>query len=243
MRSGSVSDQMWLRIGEEAVGPAFGEGRIGEQGGGERLQGEADAELARHVGFGGIIEIDLDGAGAEHHVEAEAADLRHVIEHDRVAALGHDRQLAAGLVGPHAEAEEAEAELLADRLALGEVAARLGAGLVEMLALRARQLELAGGLEADRAVGAGQGDDVAALHHRLPAEVGQLGQQVADAAGLVIGGRAMVGAAIDELLVLGADPPRLSRLLARRERREQIVAALDDAVVGGGVGAGRHRGP
>ena len=43
------------------------------------------------------------------------------------------------------------------------------------------------------------------LDDRLPAELGQRVQQVADAAGLVIGGRAMVGAAIDELLVLGAD--------------------------------------
>ena len=58
--------------GEEAVGLALGEGRIGEERGGERLQGEADLKLARHVGFGGVIEIDLDGAGAEHHVEPEA---------------------------------------------------------------------------------------------------------------------------------------------------------------------------
>src|SRR3546814_13489988 len=39
-------------IGEEAVGLAFGEGRVGEEGGGERLKGETDAELLGHVGFG-----------------------------------------------------------------------------------------------------------------------------------------------------------------------------------------------
>jgi hypothetical protein len=60
--------------GEEAVGLAFGEGRVGEQGGGERLQGQADPELSHHVGFRRIIEINLYGAGAKHHVEAEAAD-------------------------------------------------------------------------------------------------------------------------------------------------------------------------
>ena len=54
-------------------------------------------------------------------------------------------------------------------------------------------------------------------------------QQVADAAGLVIGRRAMVGEAIDELLVLGADPPVVARLLAAGEHREQVVAALDRA--------------
>ena len=104
-----------------------------------------------------IVEIDLDGAGAQHHVEAEGADARHVVEHDLVAALGHDRQLGAGLVGPHAEAEEAEAELRSPTaLHLLQVAAGLGAGLVEILERRARKLELAGGLQADRAVGAGR---------------------------------------------------------------------------------------
>ena len=80
---------------------------------------------------------------------------------------------ARRLVGPHAEAEEAEAEPVADRLDLLEVAAGLGAGLVQVLERRARQLELAGGLEADGAVGAGQGDDLAAFLDRLPAELGQ----------------------------------------------------------------------
>ena len=62
----------------EAVGLALGERRIGEQRGRDRLQREADAELLHHVGFGRIVEIDLDGAGAQHHVEAELADPRHV---------------------------------------------------------------------------------------------------------------------------------------------------------------------
>ena len=60
------------------------------------------------------------------------------------------------LSGHMPSAEEAEPEPLADRLALVEVAAGFGAGLVEVLERRARQLELAGGLEADRAVGARQ---------------------------------------------------------------------------------------
>ena len=45
-------------------------------------------------------------------------------------------------------------ELVADRLDLFEVAAGLGAGLVQVVERRARQLELAGGLEADVAVAA-----------------------------------------------------------------------------------------
>ena len=89
-----------------AVGLALGERRVGEQRRRHRLQGEADAELLHHVGFGRIIEVHLDGAGTQHHVEAEAANFGHVAEHDRVAALGHDRQIVTALVGPHPGAEE-----------------------------------------------------------------------------------------------------------------------------------------
>ena len=68
--------------GFEAVGLAFGQRRIGEQRGGERLEGQADAEFLHHVGFGAVVEIDLDGTGPKHHVEPERADARHVAEHD-----------------------------------------------------------------------------------------------------------------------------------------------------------------
>ena len=63
---------------QEAVRLAFGERRIGEQRGRDRLQRERDAQLLHHVGFGGEVEIGLHRAGAVHHVEAERADLRHV---------------------------------------------------------------------------------------------------------------------------------------------------------------------
>ena len=80
---------------QEAVRLAFGERRVGEQRGGDRLQRERDAQLLHHVGFGGEVEIGLHGAGAVHHVEAERADLRHVGGHDAVAALRHHRHLGA----------------------------------------------------------------------------------------------------------------------------------------------------
>ena len=139
-------------------------------------------------------------------------------------------QLGAALVRPHAEAEEAQAQFVADRLGLGEMAARLGAGLVEMDALRAGKLELPRRLEADRAVRAGQRDDIVPLRHRRPAKFGHRHQQVANAAGLGIRGRAMIVAAIDEFLMLGADPPGGFRLLAFGERGEEIVTAFDPRV-------------
>ncbi len=101
------------------------------------MQREAGAELVRHVRLGRIIEIDLDGAGAQHHVEPHAAHAWHVPQHDGIAALGHDRQVVSRLVGPHAEAEKAHAHALPDGLDLFEMAAGLGTGLVQILERRA----------------------------------------------------------------------------------------------------------
>src|SRR3546814_21038187 len=73
---------------------------VGEQGGGERLKRKADAELLHHVRLAAIVEVGLDGAGPQHHVEAEVPDARHVPQHDAVTPLGHDGQVLAFLVGP-----------------------------------------------------------------------------------------------------------------------------------------------
>ncbi len=212
----------------ETIGPAFGKRRIGEQGGGDRLKREADAKLLHHVGLARIIEIDLDGASAQHHVEPELADPRHVIEHDLVAAFGHDRQFGAALVGPHAEPEEAQAQFIADRLALHEVPPALRAAFVEVGERRPRQFELSRGLKADRAVRAGQCDDLAALLDRSPTKFSQAKQQLADPARLVPARRAVIVEAIDELLMLGPDPPIFARLLAAGKDRNQIGAGFDE---------------
>ncbi len=109
----------------------------------------------------------------------------------------------------------------------------LGAGLVEVLQGRARQLELARGLEADRPVRAGQRDHIAVLDHRLPAEFRQPHQQVADAVFFVVARRPVVRDPKDELLMLGADAPVVGRLLAALEHRQQVGAALDRSAVAG----------
>ncbi len=75
----SVSRQISRAHGQEAVRLALGERRIGEQRSGDGLQRERHAQLAHHVGLGGEIEVHLHGTGAEHHVEAARADLRHVV--------------------------------------------------------------------------------------------------------------------------------------------------------------------
>jgi hypothetical protein len=226
-------------IGQEAVGPALGKGGVGEQRGGERLQREAEPELADHVRLARIIEIGLDGAGAQHHVEAERADARHVPQHDLVPALGHDRQVGAGLVRPEAQAEKAHAQLLANLLHLGEVPSGFGAGLVEIIKRRPGQFELSGGLEADIAVRPGQRDDILALVDRLPPELGEPDEERVDAALLLVGRRVMIADRVDEFLVFGADPPARLRLLAVREDSQQVVTAFDQRV---GAGLCRARG-
>ncbi len=65
-------------IAEEAVRPALGERRVGEQRRRDRLPREPDPELLDHVGLGGEVEVGLDRARAQHHVEAELAPGRHV---------------------------------------------------------------------------------------------------------------------------------------------------------------------
>src|SRR3569623_2889211 len=102
-----------------------------------------------------------------------------------------------------------------------------GAGQMEVFQRRARQFELSRWLETDRTVGAGQREDLAVLLDRLPPEFGQPVEQIPDAAGFVPRRRAMVLGAIDELLMLGADPPALGGLLAAGEKFDQQVADHD----------------
>src|SRR5438477_8808706 len=91
----------------------------------------------------------------------------------------------------------------------------LATGLVQRLERCAAQLELPAGLKGDRTLAVvRQGDDVALLDDRLPAEAGHAFEKRADAVGTVIGHPLEIAAAEDEFLVLGADPPRGWRLVA-----------------------------
>ena len=218
-------------VGEVAVGLALGKRRIGEQRGCERLQRQRGTEFFHHVGLARIVEVDLNGAGPQHHVEAHGADAGHMPQHDFVAALGHDRQFVAGLVRPHSEAQKTLAGLGPDRLDLIEVPPGFGAGLVQVFQRRARQFQLPGRFQTDRAVAARQRDNVAAFDHRLPAVVLKRFEQIADPALFSIAGGVVIGGAIDQFLVFGPDPPSLTRLFALGHRGDQLVAAFDHRIV------------
>src|SRR5690606_14693282 len=146
-------------------------------------------------------------------------------------------------VWPHSEAEEAHSAGFTHRLDLVEVATGFGASLVEVLQRSAGQLELAGGFQADGAVVAAHRDDLAAFLDRLPAELAQLHQNVTDTARLVIARSAMIVALVDQLLVLGADPPAFRRLLAGLERCDELLPPFDPFFFPARPRARAHAGP
>ena len=213
-----------------AVGLAFGERRVGEQRGGDRLQRERDAEFLHHVRFAGEIQVDLHRAGAGHHVQAQLPHLGHVRLHDLVAALGHPRHFIPPPLGLEAHAQEAELQFVGDRFHFLQVRADFAAGLVDVFQHAAGEFQLAGRLQRDRGAVAQQGDDLAVLFHRLPAKTGQSLQQGFDAALAFEGGRAQVIQAEAELLVLGADAPLLRRLLPGGDVVDQLAAVGDGRI-------------
>jgi hypothetical protein len=115
------------------------------------------------------------------------------------------------------------------------VSVALAAGLVDRLQRRARQLELAAGLQRDRALSGrlDQPDDVLLVDDRVPAQrVAHAFEQRADAARPGIGDRRMAVDVEWKLLVLGADPPLLARFVARREVSDELVDLLDRPEIG-----------
>ncbi len=103
----------------------------------------------------------------------------------------------------------------------------LAAGLVQVLQRRAREFELAGGLQRHRGAVLFQRDQVTAFQHRGPAELGQTLEHGADALRPLIRRRAQVGEAEAELLVLGADAPVFGRLVAGSEVVDELLLGFD----------------
>jgi hypothetical protein len=75
--------------------------------------------------------------------------------------------------GTAADAEETDAERLGDLAQIGQMPVGFLAGLVQVFERRAGQLELAAGLQRNRALAGmlGKADDIAGVDDRLPAEL------------------------------------------------------------------------
>ena len=222
--------------GLEAVRLALRERRIGEQRGRQRLQLQRDLHLAPHVGFRREVEIHLDRAAAVHHVEAVAADLRHVGGHDVVARFRHARRLGKRPFRAAAKAEKPDAERFRDLAQLREMGVALAAGLMDRLERCAREFELAARLERDRALSGrlDEPDDVTGIDDRIPAEhLTHAFEQRPDAVVAAIGNRRIAVDIERKLFVLRSDPPLGFGLLALRHVADQRVKALDGAGIGG----------
>ena len=234
MRSRSVSVQICARQLLNPFGLPSVKGRIGEQGRRDRLQRQANPEFLHHVGFGGIVQIHLDRAGAQHHVEPEAALFRHVVAHDPVAALGHPRHVGALPFRIEAQADQAGAHLFGHRFGLGQVGVDLVAGLVDVFQRRAGEFELAAGFEADRSVAPFQADQGVLLAQRRPAEALQAFEQGPDAALALIGQAAVILPVEGKFFVLGADAPVRRRFVALFDAFDELCAGMHRLGVGGG---------
>ena len=132
---------------QKAVGLSLGERRIGEERGGDGLEGEAYPEFGDHVRLAGEIEVRLDRAGAEHHVEALASHLGHIGAHDVVTAFGHGRHLVPSPDRAEAQPKETKPQGAGDCLHLLKMLAGLLADVVHRMERRSRQFELSAGFE------------------------------------------------------------------------------------------------
>src|SRR3546814_8073245 len=112
------------------------------------------------------------------------------------------------------------------------MATGFGAGLVQAFKRRARQFELPGRFETDRAIDTAQSDHIAALFHRLPTETLQIHEYIADTAGLFIRGGAKSLAAKHELFMLSADAPALLGLFARGHGGGPLIPMFDIGLIG-----------
>ena len=144
--------------------------------------------------------------------------LRHVVTHDAVALFRHPRDVLAAPFRIEAKPEHAEPEFVADLAHLAQMLMHLVAGLMHGFERRAAQFELAAGFEGDRTSRiVRQRDGVAVFDYRLPAEPGHPLQQSSDPVWSLIGHPAQIGAAEDEFLVLGPNPPFSGRLRSGSE--------------------------
>src|SRR3546814_5301300 len=94
--------------------------------------------------------------------------------HDAVTPLGHDGPVLAFLVGPHAQAKEAQAKFLPNLAHLLQMPSGFRAGLMQVVERGARQFKLARRLQADGAVLAGKRDDLPAFLHRSAEHTSEL---------------------------------------------------------------------
>src|SRR5215469_7007111 len=215
-------------IAEKPARSPLDKGRVGEERHRHRLQRQADPEFLHHVSLGLVVEVGLHGTGAQHHVEAEATLLWHVIAHDPVTLFRHPRHIFAAPFRVEAEPEHSEPELVADFAHLAEVLVHLVAGLVHGLKRRPAKFELPTWFQRDRTSSIiGKSDRVAVFGDRLPSEPSHLTQHGGNPVRSVIRDPSEIRAPEDEFLVLGANPPCRRRFATGFEIFDKLALVGD----------------
>ena len=138
----------------------------------------------------------------------KAANLRHIIFHNPVAALRHHRGFFKAPDRREAQSQKTNTKRIGDLADFAQMPANLVTGLVDMFQRRARKLELAARLQRYARPVTFQADNMFAFIQAFPAKlVFQPIQKRLDAA--LIRDRTKTFLTEAELLVLGADQPLL----------------------------------
>ena len=213
-----------------AIGLAIQKRRIREQRGRNRLQSQCHAELLNHVRLGREIEVHLHGTGPVHHGFAHGADAVHVIGHQLIPALGHDRHLLMAPLRGSAQTDEADADLGRDVLDVAQVGVHLITGFVDRAQGRAGQFQLSARFQTDVRAVFFQSDQLVRLENRGPSvQVAQTFHHGQNRTLTLIREGHQGIFAVAEFLVLGPDAPILSGFASGFQIFGQLIKALDGA--------------
>ena len=168
------------------------------------------------------------------------ADAAHVVGHQSIPALGHDRHLVMRPFRRGADPHETDAHRVGDRTNLVKVGLQLGPDLQRRYQGCARKLKLPAGFQAYIRAVTGQADHVVALTDRIPTVAGgETVEDGRDGAGTGIGKWLTGVGQPAELFMLCPDPPISLRLAAGLHVGGELVKAFDRAAAGLGY---RHEG-
>ena len=131
-----------------AIRFAFKKRRVGKERRRHRLKRNRGAHLLDHVRLGGKIKVHLHGAGAPHHIATHRPDFLHVIVHEFVAALGHERHLLMSPDRRCTKPDKADTNSISYVFNFFEVDIHLVTGLVDGVQRRTRKFKLPPGLKA-----------------------------------------------------------------------------------------------
>ncbi len=144
-------------------------------------------------------------------------DFRHIVTHDFIARLRHDRRFSQRPFWTATKSQEANTEWLGNLAYLRKMGVHFTTGLMNGRKGRAGKFKLATRFERNRALSSRlyQSDDIAIIHDWFPAQLGlHTFQNGLDAARAFVRNGAVISDVERKFLVFCADAPRIFRLAA-----------------------------